>query len=164
MQNKDTDIRIDFNRNLFKNEIEIHGERQQVLLCMKNRLSWKICSQIMDDESPGFLVKIIPKTILEIKDFLKKNSYLHFMLYILKKASCITNIYLDLVKDLLLVITIVSALGGFEVIFGNIKAFPSVVSIFESFLQIILIFILGCDESFSHNNTSTYPQHFLDSK
>ena len=63
MQNKDTAIRIDFNRNLFKNEIEIHGERQQVLLCMKNRLSWKICSQIMDDESPGFLVKNIPKTI-----------------------------------------------------------------------------------------------------
>ena len=46
MQNKDTDIRIDFNRNLFKNELEIHGERQQVLLCMKNRLSWNICDRI----------------------------------------------------------------------------------------------------------------------
>jgi len=115
----------------------------------------------MDDETPGLLVKKIPKTFLNIKDIVKNNPYLHFMLYILKKARSITNIYLDLVKDLLLVITIVSALGGFEVIFGNIKVFPSVV-VMNLIATIIFPLVISTFLTLSENPEMIFCMDFTD--
>ena len=81
----------------------------------------------MDDETPGFVARKLPKKIIDVKDVIKNETYLHLVIYILKKTRAIANIYVDLLKDILLVITIVSALGGLNVVFEDITAFPSVV-------------------------------------
>ena len=129
---QETEIRIKFNKSFYKNEKEIHGENQKVIICMKNTLPWSICNQITDDETPGIVARNLPQKIVKLKDYIHKSPYLHTILYLFKKTLTITNIYLDLLKDLLLVVTIISAIGGFHVIFGNASTFPSVVSKLKS--------------------------------
>ena len=135
-QQQETEKRTEFNKEFYKNEKIIHGNKQNVLICLKNTFTWNTCSQIIDDEFPGVVARNLPKKATQIKDTINTSSFMHLILYLFKKTRTITNIYLDLFKDLLLVITVISAVGGLDNLFNHITNFPSVVSKYKNLITL----------------------------
>ena len=101
--------RILKNKKLYDLESKVHGGSiAEIRLCLKNTLEWSNAKILIEDAFPGF----VRKNLEFVENFLERLDKQNLSYWILNKVKTIFNIYLDICKDTILVITIIFIIGG----------------------------------------------------
>ena len=101
--------RIAKNKKLYDLESKFHGGNvAEIRLCIKNKIEWSNAKILIEDAFPGFL----RKNFEPLENFLEELDRGTWTYWLLNKVRTIFNIYLDITKDTLLMISILIMIGG----------------------------------------------------
>ena len=91
---------------------------------MKTNVNPRTGQQILDDLAPGFTSRITPAWIKNKKDKVDENNILHYILYFIKRVLKITHFYVDLIKDISLLASLIFLAVGLSAL----TAYPTMYS------------------------------------
>eukprot|EP00092_Neocalanus_flemingeri_P080309 GFUD01100156.1.p1 GENE.GFUD01100156.1~~GFUD01100156.1.p1 ORF type:complete len:1047 (+),score=211.36 GFUD01100156.1:131-3271(+) len=114
------------NNLYYQSELKIHNfSKPEVHLCMKNQLHATTCESILDDVAPGLKRKVTPTWMKKLAEAVKNNVIVSHLFYYAHRIFSICLSYVDLLKDLLLLMSLVSLVGGPYALWMNPSLFSS---------------------------------------
>ena len=106
--------RIERNQNFYQLELKIHKKNvPETKRCLKSYMDYSVYKTVIEDVNAGYIRRNLPW----IENFLEKSESRKWLRWLLKKVKQIVNTYGDIAKDIVLVASIISALGGPAVLF-----------------------------------------------
>ena len=120
----------------------IHKTEAEVLISIKNKIEEPlVCKTILEDVKPGILQRLMPERVEKIFSYLQNIKTLRQVWKFLNRVRKITLFYMDLSKDLLFALRLLTLVGGVSYVATHLVSFPSqiiLISLTSALLPVIL--------------------------